>query len=72
MRDEEELMNSQQYAERLLKNRGPHDALVELISKMRPDEANALLQSAAHPLPTTVAWNLLRDVLCREGAAASW
>lgn len=63
---------AQQYADRLLKDRGPHAALAELVYKMRVDEAHALLQSAAHPLPTTVAWNLLRDVLCREGAAASW
>lgn len=59
-------MNNKEYVDQLIAAKGPHAALVELISKMRADEATTLLQSAAQQIPTNVTWNILRDSIARE------
>lgn len=63
------------YAEAKIKAIGPHALLGELIANMSPIEAQLLVMTSASHLPSTVAQNILRDVLVRcrhlhEGTSA--
>lgn len=62
-------MTTQKFVEKMIEEKGAHAALVGLVSKMRVDEVAVLLTSAAFPIPTTVAWSVLRDAINRESIA---
>lgn len=61
-------MSSQRFIAQLINDKGSHATLVGLTARMRADEVTTLLMSAACPIPSTVTWNLLRDVIAREYA----
>lgn len=63
-------MTNQEFLDIIGKDIDPRVVLSKLASKMRKDEAAILISSAANAIPTTVAWNVLRDVINRARVAA--
>jgi len=61
------------YAEDRVKVVGPHALLGEMLANMSAIEAHLLVMTSASHLPSTVAQNILRDVMvrCRNKAAGS-
>jgi len=63
-------MTNLEFIEAEIAKKGPHATLVALVAKMHKAEVHALLISTAMPVPTTVTWNYLRDVVARERVVA--
>lgn len=64
------MMKNQAYVHALAKDKGSAKAaLLELAAHAEEHAAMAMMMSAAGPLPTTVTWNLLHDIIAQQRAA---